>query len=230
MCQVNVRSCGGSGGGAVVGLALAGGAVALVVSVIGSVVTAVAALLSTLLWALAVVGGVGVLAAAGVAVTREVLAYRADRREQQVLLARLAARGIPVPPSAQSAVRGPGGWPAGARDSQAGCAVSTAPEWETFMPLGVDAQLNEHTLISHRLYPGEDRVTVTVQGSELRAGHAVPAAHRVAAAAGHPDRGGRGTDRRAGRALASGGNSGRIGAGPAHVPAVSPPPPIIETR
>jgi hypothetical protein len=97
MCQVNVNSCGGSGGGALVGLAVAGGAVALVVSVISSVVTAVVALLSTVLWTLAVVGGVGMLAAAGVAVTREVLAYRADQREQLVLLARLAARGIAVP-------------------------------------------------------------------------------------------------------------------------------------
>jgi hypothetical protein len=33
------------------------------------------------------------------------------------------------------------------------------------MPLGVDAQLNEYTQFSHRLYPGDDRVTVTVQGS-----------------------------------------------------------------
>ena len=98
MCQVNVRSCGSSGSGALVGLALAGGAVALVVSAISSVVAAVVALLSTVLWTLAVVGGVGVLAAAGVAVTREVLAYRADQREQLLLLARLAARGIPVPP------------------------------------------------------------------------------------------------------------------------------------
>ena len=31
--------------------------------------------------------------------------------------------------------------------------------------LGVDAQLNEYTQISHRLYPGEDRVTVTVEGT-----------------------------------------------------------------
>jgi hypothetical protein len=43
--------------------------------------------------------------------------------------------------------------------------VSTGQEWETFLPLGVDAQLNEHTKIAHRLYPGEDRVTVTVHGT-----------------------------------------------------------------
>jgi hypothetical protein len=98
VCHVNVRSCGSSGGDALVGLVLAGGAVVMVVSVVGSVITAVAAVLSTALWALAVLGGVGVLATAGVAVTREVLAYRADRREELWVLAQLAARGIPVPP------------------------------------------------------------------------------------------------------------------------------------
>jgi hypothetical protein len=97
MCQVHVRSCGSSGGDTLAGLALAGGAVALVVSVIGSVITALAALLSTALWALAVLGGVGMLATAGVGVIREVLAYRADRREELWVLAQLAARGIPAP-------------------------------------------------------------------------------------------------------------------------------------
>ena len=38
MCQVNVRSCGNSGRDALVGVVLAGGAVALVVSVVGSVI------------------------------------------------------------------------------------------------------------------------------------------------------------------------------------------------
>jgi hypothetical protein len=99
MCQVKVRSCGSSGGGALAGLALMVGAGALVVSVIGSVLASVAALLSTAVWALAVVGGMGVLAAAGVAVTREVLWYRADRREDLLVLAQLAARGIPAPPA-----------------------------------------------------------------------------------------------------------------------------------
>ena len=110
MCQVNVRSCGSAGGDALVGLVMAGGAVAVVVSVIGSVITAVAAVLSTALWALAVLGGVGVLATAGVAVTREVLAYRADRREELWVLAQLAARGISTPPStcARSAVSATG--------------------------------------------------------------------------------------------------------------------------
>ena len=73
MCQVKVRSCGSSGGGALLGVALVIGAGALVVSVLCSVLASVAALLSTAVWALAVVGGMGVLAAAGVAVTREVL-------------------------------------------------------------------------------------------------------------------------------------------------------------
>ena len=99
MCQVKVRSCGSSGDVSLAGLALVVGAGALVVSVIGSVLASVAALLSTAVWALAVVGGMGVLAAAGVAVTREVLWYRADRREDLLVLAQLAARGIPAPPA-----------------------------------------------------------------------------------------------------------------------------------
>jgi hypothetical protein len=53
-----------------------------VVSVIGSVIRAVAAVLSTALWALAVLGGVGVLSTAGVAVTRE-----AGRRPPKVPMA-----------------------------------------------------------------------------------------------------------------------------------------------
>jgi hypothetical protein len=43
--------------------------------------------------------------------------------------------------------------------------VSTGPECEALLWLGVDAQLNEYTQISHRLYPDDDRVTVTVQGT-----------------------------------------------------------------
>jgi hypothetical protein len=99
MCQVKVRSCGSSNGGVLAGLSLVVGAGAVVVSVIGSVLASVAALLSTAVWALAVVGGIGVLAAAGVAVTREVLWYRADRREERWVLAQLAARGISVAPA-----------------------------------------------------------------------------------------------------------------------------------
>ena len=62
-------------------------------------VASVAALLSTLVWALAVVGGLGVLGATGVYVTREVLAYRADRRTPSGCWLQLAARGIPVQPA-----------------------------------------------------------------------------------------------------------------------------------
>jgi hypothetical protein len=93
MCQVKVsHSCGGGGGAAlvVVGLVVVAGTVAV------SLASAVAAVLSTLVWAMAAVGGLGVLATAGVWALREVLAYRADRREDAQVRLLLAARGIPI--------------------------------------------------------------------------------------------------------------------------------------
>jgi hypothetical protein len=44
--------------------------------------------------------------------------------------------------------------------------VSTEVEQEPMLWLGVDAQLTASTQISHRLYPDDDRVTVTVEGSD----------------------------------------------------------------
>lgn len=42
--------------------------------------------------------------------------------------------------------------------------MSIGSERDALLRVGVDAQLDEFTQISHRLYPGDDRVTVTVQG------------------------------------------------------------------
>jgi hypothetical protein len=100
MCQVKV-CCTGRGGGAsgavVVGLVCL--AATGLVSVIGTVLASVAAVLSSLVWAAAAVGGVGVLAVSGVYVVREVLAYRADRADAEQVMASLVARGITVAPT-----------------------------------------------------------------------------------------------------------------------------------
>ena len=101
MCQVKV-SCtgrGGGAGGAVVVVGLLCLAATVLVSVIGTVLASVAAVLSSLVWAAAAVGGVGVLAVSGVYVVREVLAYRADRADAERVMASLAARGITVAPT-----------------------------------------------------------------------------------------------------------------------------------
>jgi hypothetical protein len=93
MCQVKVsHSCGGGGGAAlvVVGLVVVAG------TVVVSLAPAVVAVLSTLVWAVAAVGGLGVLATAGVWALREVLAYRADRWEDEQVRLLLAARSLPI--------------------------------------------------------------------------------------------------------------------------------------
>jgi hypothetical protein len=96
MCQVKVsHSCGGGSGATLVvaGLVVVAGTVVL------SLASAVVAVLSTLVWAAAAVGGLGVLTTAGVWALREVLAYRADRQEDEQVRLLLAARGIPIRPA-----------------------------------------------------------------------------------------------------------------------------------
>ena len=44
--------------------------------------------------------------------------------------------------------------------------MSVSPQpWELFMTMDADAHINEHTVISHQFYVGEDRVTVTFSGA-----------------------------------------------------------------
>ena len=46
-----------------------------------------------------------------------------------------------------------------------GCSVSEPYEWKLFLPIDVGAHVNEYTVISHRIYPREDRVTVNFSGT-----------------------------------------------------------------